>query len=496
MDLNHLLFGGAAFAFLASTWSYIKVILWKIITLFIQRAEIHDSTLSTAVWGYLQKNFQYSTVYDKVYDQANEYIRSHEKSGHVCFEFFGKQSMLFWKGWKPIIISGKPNSNNNNNNNNNRTVSDNIAGYITCIRGMFDLDKIIKDATDAYNVVRWNNELESVKLNPRFFVKYIPDPNHKQNGTFSAATWYKWNTVKLLGYEENDLGYTINQENALSNLLFPPDVVSVINEIRIWKDNKEWYKQKHIPWKRGLLVYGKPGTGKTALARAFAKELDLPIFVYNLNELTNTSFVKEWTMMKGHTPCIALIEDVDNVFHGRTNIGYGKMSGMAKFFGPSSRVDQNKKKKTNNDVTTESTEEQEDEREWDGGMLSFDVLLNCLDGIDRSDGIFTIITTNHIEHVDPALGKPVARENGIIDFISTRPGRIDKAVELRYMQYDDKLRMAKKILGDIPESQSEITDEILRLDETPAQFQERCTQLALKYFWNEKQGGKNVGIAG
>ena len=38
--------------------------------------------------------------------------------------------------------------------------------------------------------------------------------------------------------------------------------------------------------------------------------------------------------------------------------------------------------------------------------LTFDCLLNCLDGVERSDGIFTIITTNDIAKVDPALGHP------------------------------------------------------------------------------------------
>ena len=44
-----------------------------------------------------------------------------------------------------------------------------------------------------------------------------------------------------------------------------------------------------------------------------------------------------------------------------------------------------------------------------GGMsipLTFDCLLNCLDGVERSDGIFTIISTNDVSKVDPALGQP------------------------------------------------------------------------------------------
>ena len=82
--------------------------------------------------------------------------------------------------------------------------------------------------------------------------------------------------------------------------------------------------------------------------------------------------------------------------------------------------------------------------------LTFDCLLNCLDGVERADGIFTIITTNDITKIDPALGQPRKLPDGTTEFISTRPGRIDKAVELTYMEPADKKRMAGRILGEYP----------------------------------------------
>src|SRR5438046_10532869 len=82
--------------------------------------------------------------------------------------------------------------------------------------------------------------------------------------------------------------------------------------------------------------------------------------------------------------------------------------------------------------------------------LHFDCLLNCLDGVERSDGVFTIITTNDVSKIDPALGLPRKLPDGTVEFISTRPGRIDKAVELTYMEPEDKKRLARRILGDYP----------------------------------------------
>lgn len=133
-----------------------------------------------------------------------------------------------------------------------------------------------------------------------------------------------------------------------------------------------------------------------------------------------------------------------------------------------------------------------DKKKSDNGTpLTFDALLNCLDGVERSEGIFTIITTNDISKIDAALGQPRTTTDGSLEFISTRPGRIDKAIELTYMEPEDKKRMAKKILGDYADqlrAMIDFIDEYPELQETPAQFQERCAQVALLCYWKEKEG--------
>ena len=58
------------------------------------------------------------------------------------------------------------------------------------------------------------------------------------------------------------------------------------------------------------------------------------------------------------------------------------------------------------------------------------------------------------------------------------------------MEPADKKQMAERILGDYPaeyEAMLEFVDEYPDLQETPAQFQERCGQIALACFWKEKQ---------
>jgi len=92
--------------------------------------------------------------------------------------------------------------------------------------------------------------------------------------------------------------------------------------------------------------------------------------------------------------------------------------------------------------------------------------------------------------VDAALGQPRKLPDGSVEFISTRPGRIDKAVELGYMEPADKRRLAERILGEYPAEYAAMLRFIARypeLQETPAQFQERCGQIALACFWRDKQ---------
>jgi hypothetical protein len=58
------------------------------------------------------------------------------------------------------------------------------------------------------------------------------------------------------------------------------------------------------------------------------------------------------------------------------------------------------------------------------------------------------------------------------------------------MEADDKKRMARRILAEYPEQVAAMLvfiDRYPSLQETPAQFQERCGQIALSCFWKDKQ---------
>ena len=473
--------GGAAFGLIAGFWTKIKAVLWKAANLFVQQVEITTEHGHTALIDYLTANYQRSCFYDRVYGAYHE----HQRDGRyalVPYEQFGNRSLVFWDGWRPFLFnnalekaarrpgkSAEPAAEGN---------AAKIFSTVTFLRGTLDVEAILRRAAERCNKLTWAATSEQEQAKNRYVIHYVPGRSHEESDPHHGANglaWYQQPMYRLLMHTPDQLGKArTTNGRALDNLIFPDRIKQLIGEIELWRNHRAWYADKGIPWKRGWLLYGPPGTGKTALARAFAEDLNLPIYVYNLAELSNHELQKAWTDMQVNVPCIALIEDIDNVFHGRENVAR-RNSMMPLMLAPSK----------------EQEDDKGDHKHKSFSPLTFDCLLNCLDGVERSDGVFTIITTNDIAKVDPALGQPRKLPDGAVEFISTRPGRIDKAVELSYMEPADKKKMARRILGEYPgqyEAMLDFIDRFPDLQETPAQFQERCGQIALACFWKEQQG--------
>jgi len=189
------------------------------------------------------------------------------------------------------------------------------------------------------------------------------------------------------------------------------------------------------------MLFGRPGTGKTSLARAIAEDLDLPVFVFDLASMSNEDLRTNWSKMLKATPCMAVLEDIDSVFEYRKNI-----------------CDTGKLRRS----------------------LTFDCLLNCIDGIEKTDGLFVMLTTNNIDKLDPAIGGGTVGGAGTV---SSRPGRVDRVIECCPPDREGLLKIAKRILSENLELCEEVVTIGEKNNETAAQFQERCSRVALNCFW-------------
>jgi SpoVK/Ycf46/Vps4 family AAA+-type ATPase len=450
-------FGGLAiFGVVASCWSKIQYVFNKLLSIFVVTVKINLG-MEQKLHYYFRTHFK--QIRFNTYNFDTLYLRSkiYGREVSIPYEMNENDSLIYFNGWKPIFLNsfdwGKDASSHS----------------IIVLRGTFDIKKLIVDALKFYEerVSEYNSNKIQEDGNKRFSIyeKIGKTKNENEHGNNEKETkpesvsdeWIESAKIGLYNFiwhRPEDIGYEAKySKNYIDYLYYPPEVLNEItSDLEYWLDYKDWYIDKGIPWKRGTLLYGTPGTGKTSLVRAIGEKYDLPIVSFNIHSLTNNELMEEWKKsIASHSPCIFLIEDIDNIFHGREKAQADMM---------------------NKHVT-------------------FDCLLNVMDGSSKDDGYYLFMTTNKIDQLDSALGIPHNDNSGYS--ISTRPGRIDRVIELKNIDKDGREQIAHRIMGDIVPL-CEINNIIQLSDgDTPAQFLERCRSIAVKYHIKKKLLNKEQG---
>lgn len=172
----------------------------------------------------------------------------------------------------------------------------------------------------------------------------------------------------------------------------------ITGDVKEFLEKQQWYTDRGIPYRRGYLLYGPPGSGKTSFIQALAGELDFNIAIVNLAERGMTDDRLSLLITKLPAKTILLLEDADAAFNNR------------------------------NQVNAEG---------YSGATVTFSGLLNALDGVAAGEERVAFLTTNHIDRLDAAL---------------IRPGRVDMIERIGEATKYQAAEMWDRFYGDMDEN--------------------------------------------
>ncbi|WP_101808139.1 AAA family ATPase [Paenibacillus pasadenensis] len=90
-----------------------------------------------------------------------------------------------------------------------------------------------------------------------------------------------------------------------------------------------FYEQFGLAYRRGMLLYGKPGNGKTSLVRALASKAGVPAMSWQLSEHTSTESIREMLKRAAEmAPMLLIIEDLEGLRPELRSVFLGELDGL------------------------------------------------------------------------------------------------------------------------------------------------------------------------
>jgi chaperone BCS1 len=249
------------------------------------------------------------------------------------------------------------------------------------------------------------------------YIPHVIDEATRMRLTSRERRLYTNRAAGLGGdYHRLWISHAFSHPSTFDTLALDPALREEIrSDLLRFASRREHYARVGRAWKRGYLLHGPPGTGKTSLVAAIANLLEFDVYDLELTTVSTNSHLRR--LLVSTTPkSVVVVEDIDcslDLSDRRKNGGgsfdeennnaqLGMLSPAAAAIGRDS--------------------------------VSLSGVLNFVDGLWSScvGERLMIFTTNHPERLDPAL---------------LRPGRMDRKIELGYCSPAALRVLAKNYLG-------------------------------------------------
>ncbi len=265
--------------------------------------------------------------------------------------------------------------------------------------------KVIRDHVEFLKT-KYIKHIENVRHNKKFIYKLC-----KANYTDSKFECWK--------------EYPFESSKKFENMFFDGKA-AVLEKIRFFLENKDWYYANGIPYTLGIGLSGKPGTGKTSFFKCLAEMTGRHVVIISL-KLIKTKQQLESLFLEdnynennkngiGFDKKILFLEDIDCMgdivldrdLQKKENRGASKKK-EGNVVQQLIQYNESVCEKQNNDLLKIAKSQTED-------AVTLDDILNLLDGLHETPGRILGISSNHYSKLDPAL---------------TRPGRIDITLKMK-----------------------------------------------------------------
>ena len=212
------------------------------------------------------------------------------------------------------------------------------------------------------------------------------------------------------GFSRSELLHAQIQAASFDDLILAPELAdSVRADVRRFIAAKDTYAKHRVPWKRGLLLLGAPGNGKTHMVRALVRESGWQcLYVKSFRGRRSDAdegISRVFARARRAAPCVMVLEDLDCL------------------------IDENHRS----------------------------VLLNELDGFAQNEGLLIIATTNHPEKIDRSLLDRPSRFDRKFNFPLPEPRERRRYLEHWRDGLEPALRFSDETLHALVEGSSAFT---------------------------------------